>query len=100
MSRRGADEVSGSPELQARLLGPAGPAQMNAASRDEPIMRLHNRGYTPAQIGKASGGGPVHYRGCRSATKASGTDGHNGPLWPHKIKTSTECRLGGEPSKA
>ena len=39
-------------------------------------------------------------RGCRSATKASGNDGHNGALWPHKIKTSTECRLGGEPSKA
>jgi hypothetical protein len=55
MSRRGADEVSGSPELQARLLRPAGPAQMNAASRDELIMRLHNRGYTPAQIGKVVG---------------------------------------------
>jgi hypothetical protein len=30
---------------------------MNAASRDEPIMRLHNRGYTPAQIGKVVGRG-------------------------------------------
>jgi len=39
-------------------------------------------------------------RGCRSATKASGSDGHNGALWPHKIKISTGCRLGGEPSKA
>jgi hypothetical protein len=28
------------------------------------------------------------------------SDGHNGALSPHKIKTSTECRLGGEPSKA
>ena len=55
MSRRGADEVSGSPTLQARLLRPAGPAQMNAASRDELIMRLHNQGYTPAQIGKVVG---------------------------------------------
>ena len=55
MSRRGADEISGSPQLQARLLRPAGPVQMNAASRDELIMRLHNRGYTPAQIGKVVG---------------------------------------------
>jgi hypothetical protein len=28
---------------------------MNAASRDELIMRLHNEGYTPAQIGKVVG---------------------------------------------
>jgi hypothetical protein len=55
MSRRGADEISGSPQLQARLLRPAGPAQMNAASRDELIMRLHKKGYTPAQIGKVVG---------------------------------------------
>jgi hypothetical protein len=36
------------------------------------------------------------------ATKASGSgsDVHNGALWPHSIKTSSECRLGGEPSKA
>jgi hypothetical protein len=34
------------------------------------------------------------------ATKASGSDGHKGVWWPHKIKPSTECRLGGEPSKA
>jgi hypothetical protein len=27
-------------------------------------------------------------------------DGHKGALWPHNIKTSIECRLGGEPSKA
>jgi hypothetical protein len=25
---------------------------------------------------------------------------HNAALWPHNIKTSTECRSGGEPSKA
>jgi hypothetical protein len=25
---------------------------------------------------------------------------HNAALWPHNIKTSTECRLGGEPSEA
>ena len=37
MSRRGADEVSGSPQLQARLLRPAGPAQMNAVERDRLI---------------------------------------------------------------
>jgi hypothetical protein len=55
MSRRGADEISGSPQLQARLLRPAGPAQMNAASRDALIMQMHNKGYTPAQIGKVVG---------------------------------------------
>jgi hypothetical protein len=55
MSRHGADEVSGSPELQAKMRRSAGPAQMNAASRDELIMRLHNQGYTPAQIGKVVG---------------------------------------------
>jgi hypothetical protein len=27
-------------------------------------------------------------------------DGHKGALLPHNIKTSIECRLGGEPSKA
>jgi hypothetical protein len=55
MSRRGADEISGSPQLQARLLRSAGPAQMNAASRDELIISLHNKGYTDAQVGKAVG---------------------------------------------
>jgi hypothetical protein len=55
MSRRGADEISGSPQLQARLLRPAGPAQMNAASRDALIMSLHKKGYTDAQIGKVVG---------------------------------------------
>ena len=44
--------------------------------------------------------GVVRQRGCRSATKAFGSDGHNGAFLPHKINTSTECRLGGEPSKA
>ena len=26
--------------------------------------------------------------------------GHNQALWPHNVKTCSECRLGGEPSKA
>jgi hypothetical protein len=55
MSRHGADEVSGSPELQAKMMRSAGPAQMNAASRDELIMKMHKKGYTDAQIGKAVG---------------------------------------------
>jgi DNA-binding NarL/FixJ family response regulator len=55
MSRRGADEISGSPQLQARLLRSAGPAQMNAADRDRLIVRLHGQGYSDAQIGKVVG---------------------------------------------
>jgi hypothetical protein len=54
MSRHGADEVSGNPELQAkRRLG--GVAQMSAATRDALIMRRHNEGYTDAPIAKAVG---------------------------------------------
>ncbi|MGO9352295.1 MAG: hypothetical protein ACLP3C_16305 [Mycobacterium sp.] len=55
MSRRGADEISGSPELQARLLRPAGPAQMNAARRDELIVMLNDEGWDHGRIGRAVG---------------------------------------------
>ncbi|MGO9030729.1 hypothetical protein [Mycobacterium sp.] len=55
MSRHGADEVSGSPELQARLLRPAGPAQMNAADRDRLIVMLDGKGWNHAKIGRAVG---------------------------------------------
>lgn len=62
MSRKGADEISGSPALQARWRrlqrqeAPDVPvAEMSAATRDALIMRLHARGFTPAQIGKATG---------------------------------------------
>ena len=37
------------------MMRSAGPAQMNAASRDELIMKMHKKGYTDAQIGKAVG---------------------------------------------
>ena len=55
MSRRGADEVSGSPQLQARLLRPAGPAQMNAAERDRLIVHLADKGWDHGKIGRAVG---------------------------------------------
>jgi hypothetical protein len=55
MSRRGADEISGSPQLQGRLLRPAGPAQMNAADRDRLIVHLDGLGWTHSRIGRATG---------------------------------------------
>lgn len=61
MSRKGADEISGSPALQARWRRlhrqerPAVPAEMSAATRDALIVRLVGEGYSPAQIGKAVG---------------------------------------------
>jgi hypothetical protein len=61
MSRRGADEISGSPALQARWRRlqrqerPAVPAEMNAVTRDATIMRLVGEGWTPAEIGCAVG---------------------------------------------
>ncbi len=55
MSRRGADEISGSPQLQARLLRPAGPAQMNAAERDRLIMMLADKGWNDTKLGHAVG---------------------------------------------
>jgi hypothetical protein len=58
MAKRGADEISGSPALQARwrrLQRQERPAEMNAVTRDATIMRLLGEGWTPAQIGKATG---------------------------------------------
>ncbi len=49
MSRRGADEVSGSPELQRRMR-PAGPAQMSADQRDKLITALVKKGYSHSVI--------------------------------------------------
>jgi hypothetical protein len=54
MSRHGADEVSGSEELQARMR-PAGPAQMSAARRDELIVMLNDKGWDHGRIGRATG---------------------------------------------
>ena len=59
MSRRGADEISGSPELQARMLQarmrPAAPATMSAACRDELIVMLNDKGWDAGKIGRAVG---------------------------------------------
>jgi hypothetical protein len=59
MSRRGADEISGSPELQARMLQarmrPAGPATMSADQRDRLIVMLNDKGWDAGKIGKAVG---------------------------------------------
>ena len=55
MSRHGADEISGSPELQAKMRRAAAVAEMSAATRDARIMRLHGEGYKPAEIGRAVG---------------------------------------------
>jgi hypothetical protein len=62
MSRRGADEISGNPVLQARMrrlrrqAAPGVPVtELSAATRDALIMRLVGDGYSPAQIGKAVG---------------------------------------------
>jgi hypothetical protein len=59
MSRRGADEISGSPELQARMLQarmrPAAPATMGADQRDRLIVMLNDKGWDAGKIGKAVG---------------------------------------------
>jgi hypothetical protein len=59
MSRHGADEISGSPELQARMLQartrPAAPATMSADQRDRLIMMLNDKGWDAGKIGKAVG---------------------------------------------
>jgi hypothetical protein len=55
MSRRGADEISGSPQLQARLLRPAGPATMSADQRDRLIVALNDKGWDHSRIGRAVG---------------------------------------------
>jgi transcriptional regulator with GAF, ATPase, and Fis domain len=49
MSRRGADEISGSPELQARMR-PAVPAQLSAVERDRLITALASRGWSHEKI--------------------------------------------------
>jgi hypothetical protein len=54
MSRRGADEISGSPELQARMR-PAAPATMSADQRDRLIVMLNDKGWDAGKIGKAVG---------------------------------------------
>jgi hypothetical protein len=59
MSRRGADEISGSSELQARMLQarmrPAAPATMSADQRDRLIVMLNDKGWDAGKIGKAVG---------------------------------------------
>jgi hypothetical protein len=58
MSRKGADEVSGNPTLQARmrLLRQDGSVQeMSATTRDALIMHLHEKGHSDASIGKVVG---------------------------------------------
>jgi hypothetical protein len=54
MSRRGADEVSGSPALQARMRPQVRP-QMSAARRDELIVMLHDKGWDHGKIRRAVG---------------------------------------------
>jgi hypothetical protein len=57
MSKRGADEISGNAELQARLLSqrPAGPGQMSADQRDRLIVALAAKGVPHSKIGRAVG---------------------------------------------
>jgi hypothetical protein len=60
MSRRGADEVSGSAALQARMRAgeiwrPAGRATMSADQRDALIMRLTKLAWSDEDIAKATG---------------------------------------------
>ncbi|MGO8963733.1 hypothetical protein [Mycobacterium sp.] len=59
MSRHGADEISGSPELQARMLQarmrPAAPATMSADQRDRLIVALAAKGVPHSKIGRAVG---------------------------------------------
>jgi hypothetical protein len=54
MSRHGADEVSGSEELQKRMR-PAAPATMSADQRDRLIVMLNDKGWDAGKIGKAVG---------------------------------------------
>jgi hypothetical protein len=54
MSRRGADEISGSPELQARMR-PAAPATMSADQRDRLIVMLNDKGWDAGKIGRVVG---------------------------------------------
>jgi hypothetical protein len=54
MSRHGADEVSGSEELQARMR-PAAPATMSADRRDRLIVMLNDKGWDAGKIGRAVG---------------------------------------------
>jgi hypothetical protein len=54
MSRHGADEISGSEELQARMR-PAVAAQMSAARRDELIVMFADKGWDHGRIGRAVG---------------------------------------------
>jgi hypothetical protein len=55
MSRRGADEISGSEELQRRLLAHRGPSQISALERDRLIVELDGRGWSHDRIGRAVG---------------------------------------------
>jgi hypothetical protein len=55
MSRRGADEISGSPEPQARLLRASGPSEMSAEHRDHLIIYLSGRGWNDSKIAHAVG---------------------------------------------
>jgi hypothetical protein len=54
MGRRGADEISGSPRLQARLMRPAEPT-MGADQRDRLIVHLDGLGWNHTKIGHAVG---------------------------------------------
>ena len=63
MSRHGADEISGSSELQARMR-PAVAAQMSAARRDELIVMFADKGWGHGRIGRAVG---LSRRGVRMA---------------------------------
>lgn len=65
MSRHGADEISGDPELQRRLAGKQQRApEMSAFQRDRRITEMVNRGCTLTQIAGEVGLTP---RGVRSA---------------------------------
>jgi hypothetical protein len=54
MSRHGADEVSGSEELQKRMRL-AVPATMSADQRDRLIVMLNDKGWDHGRIGRATG---------------------------------------------
>jgi hypothetical protein len=68
-------------------------------SGKRPIFMLSTQGKSKDQL-KAEARDAIRKYQEAQQQEASGSDGHNGALWPHKIKTSSECRLGGEPSKA
>lgn len=61
MTKKGAEEISGSPALQARWARLrrqerlAVPAEMSAVTRDAIIMQRHAEGYTPAEIARSVG---------------------------------------------